>query len=287
MTSETKAIILAGGLGTRLRPLTDTIPKCLVPIAGRPLLDHWVDRLVDAGVRRAIVNNHAHADQVRAYVKAVSASGRLQLDESYEPALLGSAGTIAANADLADGADAVVIVYADNFSDVDLERMLAFHRSHDDPFTMLLFRAPNPKACGIAELADLHRHEIRFEELSCRLRIKLPSRDSASTHLFERGAYRSGLRRRTRGPRRNGLFAGVRIALRRPLTSVGRGLSSNGPIAHRMELRGLGAQCVRTHDWTATGIERRKSARMIVAGPAVEIAPVDRFQCSIGNFERP
>jgi hypothetical protein len=53
-----------------------------------------------------------------------------------------------------------------------------------------------------------------------------------------------------------------------------------------MELRGLGAQCVRAHDWTATGIERRKSARMIVAGPAVEIAPVDRFQCGIENFER-
>ena len=64
MSGEARAIILAGGLGTRLRPLTDTIPKCLVPIAGRPLLDYWVDRLVDAGVRRAVVNNHAHADQV-------------------------------------------------------------------------------------------------------------------------------------------------------------------------------------------------------------------------------
>jgi D,D-heptose 1,7-bisphosphate phosphatase len=152
MTAEAKAIILAGGLGTRLRPLTDSIPKCLVPIAGRPLLDYWVDALADADVREARVNNHAHADQVRAYVAEVTASGRLKLDESYEPELLGSAGTIAANADLADGASEVIVVYADNFSDVDLKRMLAFHRSHDDPFTMLLFRAPNPSACGIAEL---------------------------------------------------------------------------------------------------------------------------------------
>jgi D,D-heptose 1,7-bisphosphate phosphatase len=154
MTSEAKAIILAGGLGTRLRPLTDTLPNCLVPNGGRPLLDYWVDALADAGIREARVNNHAHADQVRAYVEQVSASGRLRLDESYEPELLGSAGTIAANPDLADGADAVVIVYADNFSDVDLRAMLAFHRSHDDPFTMLLFRAPNPSTCGIAELDD-------------------------------------------------------------------------------------------------------------------------------------
>ena len=85
MSGEARAIILAGGLGTRLRPLTDTIPKCLVPIAGRPLLDYWVNRLVDAGVRRAVVNNHAHADQVRAYVDEVTASGRLELAESYEP----------------------------------------------------------------------------------------------------------------------------------------------------------------------------------------------------------
>ena len=163
MASEAKAIILAGGLGTRLRPLTDTLPKCLVPIAGRPLLDYWVDALARAGVRLARVNNHAHADQVRAHVAAVSASGKLRLDESYEPKLLGSAGTIAANADLADGADVVVIVYADNFSDVDLGSMIAFHRSHGDPFTMLLFRAPNPSACGIAEL-DSEGRVVSFVE---------------------------------------------------------------------------------------------------------------------------
>ena len=120
MAGRVKAIMLAGGLGTRLRPLTDTIPKCLVPIAGRPLLDYWVDRLVDAGVREARVNTHAHAEQVRDYCRSRPASGRLRLVESYEPELLGSAGTIAANAELADGADEVIIIYADNFSDVDL-----------------------------------------------------------------------------------------------------------------------------------------------------------------------
>ena len=186
MTSEARAIILAGGLGTRLRPLTDTMPKCLVPIEGRPLLDYWVDALADAGVRRARVNNHAHAGQVRAYVAEVSASGRLQLDESYEPELLGSAGTIAANADLADGADAVVIIYADNFSEVDLKEMLAFHRSHDDPFTMLLFRAPNPSACGIAEL-DGGGRVVSFVE-----KPKEPKSDLANggVYVVDADAYR-------------------------------------------------------------------------------------------------
>jgi histidinol-phosphate phosphatase family protein len=186
MAFEVKAIILAGGLGTRLRPLTDTLPKCLVPIAGRPLLGYWVDALVRAGVREARVNNHAHADQVRAYVKSVSASGRLRLDESYEPKLLGSAGTIAANADLADGSDVVVIVYADNFSDVDLGRMIAFHRSHDDPFTMLLFRAPVPSACGIAEL-DAEGRVVSFVE-----KPKEPRGDLANggVYVVDADAYR-------------------------------------------------------------------------------------------------
>src|SRR4051794_8222101 len=148
------SIILAAGNGTRLRPLTDTIPKCLVPIAGRPLLDYWVDRLSDAGIREARVNTHAHADQVRAYIRLNNAKGRLHLTESYEHELLGSAGTIAAHADLADSVDAIIIIYADNLSDVDLQRMLAFHDAHDDPFTMLLFRPSDPRACGIAELDE-------------------------------------------------------------------------------------------------------------------------------------
>jgi D,D-heptose 1,7-bisphosphate phosphatase len=186
MNSEAKAIILAGGLGTRLRPLTDTLPKCLVPIAERPLLDYWVDALARAGVREARVNNHAHPDQVRAYIAEVSSSGRLRLEESYEPILLGSAGTIAANPDLADGADVVVIVYADNFSDVDLGRMIAFHRSHGDPFTMLLFRAPNPAACGIAEL-DGEGRVVSFVE-----KPKEPKGDLANggVYVVDAGAYR-------------------------------------------------------------------------------------------------
>src|SRR5579859_5207873 len=123
MSSPVKAILLAAGLGTRLRPLTDTIPKCLVTIAGRPLLDFWMDRLVEAGVREARINTHALADRVRDYIARVNRSGLLHLSESYEPDLLGSAGTIAANPSLADDAGEVIIIYADNLSDVDLRNM--------------------------------------------------------------------------------------------------------------------------------------------------------------------
>jgi len=61
------AMVLAAGLGTRMRPLTDTMPKPLVPVAGRPLIDHVFDRLAEAGVERAIVNVHYLAEQIIAH----------------------------------------------------------------------------------------------------------------------------------------------------------------------------------------------------------------------------
>ena len=152
MGQRTKALILAGGVGSRLRPVTDAIPKCLVPIGDRNLLDYWIDCLVESGISEARINSHAHAERVREYIKSVNSTGRLRLEESYEPELLGSAGTVTANADFADFADEIVIIYADNLSDIDLRPLLTFHRQHGDPLTMVLFRAPNPRACGIADL---------------------------------------------------------------------------------------------------------------------------------------
>ena len=185
-TGLAKALLLAGGLGTRLRPLTDTMPKCLVPILDRPLLDYWVDRLAEAGIDEARVNTHALAEQVRAYIAGVNSRGHVHLTESHEPTLLGSAGTVTANADLADLADQVVIIYGDNLSDIDLRPLLHFHRSHDDPLTMVLFHAPEPRACGIAQL-DAAGRIVSFVE-----KPEHPASDLANAGLYvvDASAYR-------------------------------------------------------------------------------------------------
>lgn len=161
-STRTKALLLAGGLGGRLRPITETTPKCLVEIAGRPLLDYWFDMLDEATIRDVLINTHHLPESVRRFIRKKNEQG-FRVVETFEAELRGSAGTIAANRAWANDADDVVMIYADNFSDLDLARLLAVHRGRGDPMTMLLFPAANPRACGIAEL-DSEGRVTAFEE---------------------------------------------------------------------------------------------------------------------------
>ncbi len=85
----TQAVVLAAGLGTRLKPITDTMPKPLVPIAGKPMIDYGLDALADAGVTRAVVNVHHFADRMEAHLAAYP---RLDIIISDERAALMNSG---------------------------------------------------------------------------------------------------------------------------------------------------------------------------------------------------
>src|SRR4051812_14785144 len=87
-----RAMVLAAGLGTRMRPLTDTLPKPLVPVAGKALIDHVLDRLVDAGVTTAVVNVHHMADAIEQHVNSRARPEVLVSDERGE--LLGTGGGV-------------------------------------------------------------------------------------------------------------------------------------------------------------------------------------------------
>ncbi len=185
--SETaSALVLAGGLGTRLRPLTETTPKCLVPINGVPLLEFWMQELARSEVHRALVNTHHLPEPVRTYLQDVSCRLPIAAEEFYEPKLLGSAGTVAANPHLCDESDCCVVIYADNLSDIRIDELLSFHRSHDQPMTMVLFHTERPSACGIATLDDAGR-VVEFIE-----KPEKPKSDLANAGIYvvSKDAYR-------------------------------------------------------------------------------------------------
>ena len=81
------AMVLAAGLGTRLRPYTDDKPKALVKVAGSALIDHRLARLAKAGVSRAVVNVHAHADRLEAHLKARTAAPQIIISDEREAVL--------------------------------------------------------------------------------------------------------------------------------------------------------------------------------------------------------
>ena len=87
------AMVLAAGLGTRLRPITDTMPKPLVPVAGKAMIDYGLDALAAAGVKRAVVNVHHFADQMIAHLAGRTAPEIILSDETDQ--LMNSGGGLA------------------------------------------------------------------------------------------------------------------------------------------------------------------------------------------------
>ncbi len=127
-----KAMILAAGLGTRLRPLTDDRPKALVKVGGRTLLDITLSRLRRFGVREVIINVHHFADTVVDYLKQNDNFG-MRIEISREEVLLDTGGGLkqAARFFLENAGDAdrpFLLHNVDVLSTIDLHHMLAFHR---------------------------------------------------------------------------------------------------------------------------------------------------------------
>jgi mannose-1-phosphate guanylyltransferase len=147
-----KAFLLAAGLGTRLRPITDSTPKCLVDIGGRSLLDIWLDTLAAAGVDEVLLNTHHLASLVEAHVARRTAPPAVRL--SHEPVLLGSAGTLLAGRDFVADEELFLAVNADNLTDFDVRVLVEAHRASGAVATLTVFRAPRPTECGIVEVYE-------------------------------------------------------------------------------------------------------------------------------------
>ena len=150
-----KGFLLAAGNGTRLRPLTSSIPKCLVSIQGTPLLGIWLQWCALYGIDRVLINTHAHSERVQEFLATYS--GPVQVTMTNEPKLLGSAGTLHVNRAFVAGELEFAVLYADVLTNCRFDQMLDFHRLHRAPVTVGTYHVPNPTQCGIISADELGR----------------------------------------------------------------------------------------------------------------------------------
>jgi NDP-sugar pyrophosphorylase family protein len=208
-----RGMILAGGMSTRLQPLTSDIPKPLVPVLDRPVIGHVIDYLRQYGVDDLVVNVHYHADAVENYIGDGSDFG-VRMTYLREETLLGSAGAVKQVEDRFQST--FVVIGCDDVTDVDLEAALAFHRARRASPT---FRKSPSKARSAAIL----RTPV-FTSLKSRCSRESPQRPFT---ILETRFSRSCWRRR----RDSSAFAKARIGATsgRPQNTAGR-ISMRSPV---------------------------------------------------------
>jgi mannose-1-phosphate guanylyltransferase len=172
-----RAILLSAGYGTRLRPLTDNTPKCLVPIQDQPLLEIWLQRLSNAKISPFLINTHYLSEQVIKYI-----SGSVYCDKTtivHESELLGTAGTLLNNIDFYQNNDGM-LVHADNYCLANFIEFIEAHkkRPRECLMTIMTFRTETPSSCGIVEV-DSRGVVIGFHE-----KVALPPGNLANGAIY-------------------------------------------------------------------------------------------------------
>ena len=139
------AFIFAAGLGTRLKPLTDTMPKALVPVGGKPLLAHVIEKLKAAGCKKIVINIHHFGDMIIDYVKSQNNFGVEILFSDEREMLLETGGAIKHAVDLL-GDEPFLIHNVDILSNVDLKALIAAHSKADSAATLLVSKRNSTRA---------------------------------------------------------------------------------------------------------------------------------------------
>lgn len=173
-----KAVILAAGLGTRLRSLGLDVPKVMAPIGGKPLLEHHLELFKRQGIREFIVNLHHLPKKITHYFGDGSKFG-VKITYSHEPELLGTAGAVKKmEQKLRDGA--FIVFYGDNLVRVDFAPLVALHQARRAVATVALFASPEPWTGGVVE-TDSNGRVLRF--------VEKPGPKQVSTNLISAGIF--------------------------------------------------------------------------------------------------
>ncbi len=160
-----KALLLSAGFGTRLKPVTYLIPKCLVPVHGKPLMEYWLDILCRAQIVPVLINLHYLSDQVENFIK--KSQYKKYIKTVYETKLLGTGGTLLKNR-IFFGREQILLIHGDNLSNFDINAFINTHNLRPDKcdITMMTFKSETPESCGIVEL-DSDNIVCAFHEKVC------------------------------------------------------------------------------------------------------------------------
>jgi mannose-1-phosphate guanylyltransferase/phosphomannomutase len=144
-----KAVVMAGGEGSRLRPITANRPKPLVPVANRPIMEHILGHLVKHGITDVIATVHYLAGEIQGYFGDGSDMG-CRIQYSLEETPLGTAGSVKKAEPLfGDSKETFLIISGDALTDCDLTKAIEFHKAQGSMATLILYRVPNPLEFGV------------------------------------------------------------------------------------------------------------------------------------------
>lgn len=173
-----KAMVLAAGLGTRLRPLTDLISKPMAPIANRPVMEHIIRLLADHNFKEIVCNLHWYPDEIKNYFGDGSRWG-VKIVYSYENELLGTAGGVKNVEDFFEG-EPFLVISGDALTDIDLTEALKFHTEKNGVATLILTEVEDTSQYGVA-LLDEDKRITGFQEK--------PLSGEAKSNLANSGIY--------------------------------------------------------------------------------------------------
>lgn len=150
-----KAVILVGGFGTRLRPLTLSMPKPLIPFANKPIIKHQIEALVAAGVREVILAVGYGQDKLREELKGYGPELGIQIEFSVENKPMGTAGPLSLLREkLTEDTEPFFVLNSDVICQFPLRDMLHFHRQHRLEGTMLVTRTSDPSSYGVVIVSE-------------------------------------------------------------------------------------------------------------------------------------
>ncbi len=174
-----KAIILAGGYATRLRPLTLTKPKAMLPILGKPLLDWIIESLARAGIRQIVLSVRYLSDVIKYRYRNLE-NNNIELVFVEETKPLGDAGPLRLIHERVGLDETFVVIYGDVFSDVDIAKLVEFHHRKNGIATLTLVEVDDPSRYGVAVL-DSEGRIVDF--------VEKPQRSEAPSNLANAGIY--------------------------------------------------------------------------------------------------